>query len=425
MPQGLVLGGLLHVINSNDFPDCHQEGDSVVYVDDDSDMVSGRNPADVRNSIKREAGNSAQWLKDNRLCVAGSKSKFLMIGTSQLRKSKINKEFKIVVDNQEITETSSEKVLGVVVNNVLTWKNHIYGDVENEGLIQQLSKRLGMLKLMSKYMKKENLKYFADGMFYSKLIYCLPLFGNVIGVEEYKEENSRHQSFTAKDNQKLQVLQNKLCRLLLDARYDTPTETLLKQTNSLSVQQMIAYHTALLAHKIVKSGKPSYLREKFKKRSLGMALRESQGSFVQGNARLAITREGFVYRGVALLNKLSEGLGNEEKINSFKSGLRKWVVEHIPVKPVTKFQRFGERLVPRELTPLQSVEQQDIRRFLIDRSTHSAREAPPPTDRPPPVSTLLGPGPSRRQGILRYFSYTSTESSSQQVDSSSAQAEQD
>ena len=48
------------------------------------------------------------------------------------------------------------------MNNVLTWKNHIYGDVENEGLIQQLSKRLGMLKLMSKYMRKENLKYFAD-----------------------------------------------------------------------------------------------------------------------------------------------------------------------------------------------------------------------------------------------------------------------
>ena len=30
---------------------------------------------------------------------------------------------KIVVDEQEITETSSEKLLGVVVNNTLTWKN--------------------------------------------------------------------------------------------------------------------------------------------------------------------------------------------------------------------------------------------------------------------------------------------------------------
>ena len=39
VPQGSVLGGLLHVINSNDFPACHEEGESVVYVDDDSDCV--------------------------------------------------------------------------------------------------------------------------------------------------------------------------------------------------------------------------------------------------------------------------------------------------------------------------------------------------------------------------------------------------
>ena len=81
VPQGSVLGGLLHVINSNDLPACHEEGDSVVYVDDDSDTVSAKNPEDLKESIEHEAGNSAQWLKDNRLCVAGSKSKLLVIGT--------------------------------------------------------------------------------------------------------------------------------------------------------------------------------------------------------------------------------------------------------------------------------------------------------------------------------------------------------
>ena len=29
MPQGSVLSGLLHIINSNDFPACHEEGEAV------------------------------------------------------------------------------------------------------------------------------------------------------------------------------------------------------------------------------------------------------------------------------------------------------------------------------------------------------------------------------------------------------------
>ena len=64
-----------------------------------------------------------------------------------------------------------------------------------------------MMKMISKYMSKENLEYFANGLFYSKLNYCLPVFGNVFGLESYKEENTRYQSYTVKDNKSLQVLQ--------------------------------------------------------------------------------------------------------------------------------------------------------------------------------------------------------------------------
>ena len=56
----------LHVLKSNEF---HDVGDSVAYVDDDSDNVSPANPEDLKNLIWQL--NSAQWLKDNRLCVAG------------------------------------------------------------------------------------------------------------------------------------------------------------------------------------------------------------------------------------------------------------------------------------------------------------------------------------------------------------------
>ena len=104
-------------------------------------------------------------------------------------------------------ETASEKLLGVVINNELTWKNHLHGDADNEGLITQLSKRLGILKQLSRRMSLERLKLFAAGIFYSKLSYCLPVFGNVFRLDDrYKEDNSRYTSFTTSDNNKLQVL---------------------------------------------------------------------------------------------------------------------------------------------------------------------------------------------------------------------------
>ena len=58
-------------------------------------------------------------------------------------------------------------LLGLVLNNKMTWKNHLYGDKDNADLIPQLNKRLGMLKRLAKYMTNEKLRYFSSGIFYS------------------------------------------------------------------------------------------------------------------------------------------------------------------------------------------------------------------------------------------------------------------
>ena len=398
VPQGSVLGGLLHVINSNDFPACHEEGDSVVYVDDDSDFVKDKDPISLKETIEREAGNSAQWLKDNRLCVAGEKSKLLVLGTSEMRASKLDDTAaKIVVDGKEITESRSEKLLGVVLNNQLTWKDHLYGDKDNMGLLPQLSKRLGMLKRLSRYMSKSKLKYFSSGIFYSKLSYCLPVFGNIFGLDNFKEENRRYFSFTVKDNNNLQVLQNKLNKLLLDAEYNTPTDVLLQQTGSLSVHQMVAYQTAVTTYKIVKSGKPSYIAEKMKIRQINPNIRQGGGTVQQPAYNLNIAREGFIYRGASIFNKLGVSLRTEPKLETFKAGVKTWVIKNITIKPKPHFPSISAG----------------------SRVNHTP---PPPPPKPPPkantIIRYLVPGitarisPSTRKSSPRNSSSTSSISNS-------------
>ena len=373
VPQGSVLGGLLHVIMSNDFPACHDEGEAVVYVDDDSDFVSDKDPNVLIEKIQAEASNSSQWLKDNRLCVAGEKSKLLVLGRREMRLAKLDRnDMEIVVDGKLVTESSSEKLLGLVMNNNLTWKNHLYGDGENTGLIPQLARRLGMLKRLAKFMSKEKLAYFSSGIFYSKLSYCLPVFGNIFGLDTYKEENRRYFSYTVKDNDKLQVLQNKLNKLLTNADHNTPTAELLDQTGSLSVHQMIAYQTVVATHKVVKSGKPAYIAAKMTVRQNNLDTRQGAGAVLPpAYNKLNLAREGFIYRGAKIYNKLDATLRTETKLEKFKSGARDWVKKNISIKPKPYFSSI---------------------------TVGTRRNQPPPS--PPPAEP---PPPPLRNTIRRYF----------------------
>ena len=105
---------------------------------------------------------------------------------------------------------------------------------------------------------------FAEGIFYSKLNYCLPVFGHVFGLERYSYTDTRSPTYTKEDNRKLQVLQNSVMRLLTDSKRETPTADLLKLTNSLSIQQMVAVQTLSMVHKIINTSKPVYLARKLK-----------------------------------------------------------------------------------------------------------------------------------------------------------------
>ena len=121
---------------------------SVIYADDDTDNVIENDPDNLQHKIQREANLSISWVNDNKLVCSGSKTKLLIIGTKELITSKltaVNKSISIVVDGHEVQESESERLLGLNVNNVLTWEHHLYGNKEHKGLIPKLSQRANII----------------------------------------------------------------------------------------------------------------------------------------------------------------------------------------------------------------------------------------------------------------------------------------
>ena len=107
VPQGSILGPIIFIIINIDFPANSVEGESVLYADDDTGNVTDAD-AELKKKIQREATRSTDWVPDNRMVWSGDTTKLLIIGTSQLKKTKLpdtNEKVQIEVCGQTVVVT--------------------------------------------------------------------------------------------------------------------------------------------------------------------------------------------------------------------------------------------------------------------------------------------------------------------------------
>ena len=239
-----------------------EDNEIVVYADDDTPITADKDPIMLQDKIQNEADIVTNWFSRNDMVCSSEKTKLLIVGTNANRISKlINQDLtlKVNVCGEVKEETTSEKLLGIIVNNSATFKNHFYGDEENTGLFKQLSTRVTMLKRLKKFMSPARLKLIMEGLFSSKMIYGMTVWGRVWNIPGDLDEGTRTSpTMTKEDLRKVQVLQNKCLRLVTNCDYKTPTSTLIKKTNSLSVHQRIAHLSLCQVYTIFQTRNPVY-----------------------------------------------------------------------------------------------------------------------------------------------------------------------
>ena len=247
VPQGSLLGPILFIIFYNDFPDVREEGSSIIYADDDTDNVSNKDPNILQQKIQREADLSTSWVRDNKMVCSGSKTKLLIVGTKELRRTKLTNQdisIKINVDGYQVEESESERLLGIIINNRMTWEHHLYGNEDNKGLIPKLSQRSMIIWKLSRIMPQKQLKMISEGIFFSLLNYCIEIYGNVWGLDTYDDQVRRSSAYTKEDNMKLQTIMNKVLRSLTCLDRDTPVTTLHDTSGQLSLHQRCTLYTS-------------------------------------------------------------------------------------------------------------------------------------------------------------------------------------
>ena len=328
VPQGSLLGPLCFLIFYNDFPAVRNQGESVLYADDDTDNVSGDDPVFLQQKIQMEADLSTAWVQDNRLVCSGNKTKLLVIGTRELRKSRLEKhnlKISINVAGHIVHETQSEKLLGLIINNTMTWTHHMHGNEEHKGLIPKLSQRAGIIRKLSRVMPPEKLRTISNGIFFSLVSYGLQVIGSVSSLDRYFEGSGRYQALTREDSHRIQTIMNVVLRVLTNLGQETPIWLLLKNSGFLSFHQMCAHATLKTTKKILQSKEPVYLYEALK------SSRPRSQDVSKVNYKLRISRESFLYQASKLYSLLPEEIQILENPKEFKKKSKAWVSSNIAI----------------------------------------------------------------------------------------------
>jgi exonuclease III len=122
VPQGSILGPLLFLIYINDFPfSVNNLAQPILFADDTSMVISNPCPEEFEKNIKLVLNAAIIWFNRNLLTLNHDKTHFLQFFLKKNREL----EIQISTDKPLITNLNCSSFLGITIDNVLSWKNHI------------------------------------------------------------------------------------------------------------------------------------------------------------------------------------------------------------------------------------------------------------------------------------------------------------
>ena len=228
IPQGSILGPLLFLIYVNDLHRSSNLLNFILFADDTNLFYSHNNIQNLFQTVNQELIHIHEWLKANKLSLNVSKTKYTLFCKNSKTDDVPLRLPELKINNSNIKRENTMKFLGVMLDESLTWTNHI------QILENKVSKNLGILYKAKPHLTLECLKNLYFSFVHSYLNYC----------------NISWASNNANKLKKLFKIQKHACRIVFGVDRFTPTKHLFYKIGALNIHELNIHQVLLFMYKM-------------------------------------------------------------------------------------------------------------------------------------------------------------------------------
>ena len=167
VPQGSILGPLLFIIYINDFPNVCENCTFILYADDANILISGRNIAEIEEIFNTLSKKLEIWVNSNALALNLKKTNYMIFSNHKIH----DIPFKPRICNHDLERKYSSRFLGVIINEHLTWNQHILA------IKAKMSRYVGILYKLKNILPFSARKNIFHSFVQSHLNYCSLVWG--------------------------------------------------------------------------------------------------------------------------------------------------------------------------------------------------------------------------------------------------------